>query len=319
MRPIRFLLFSFILALSSFVGASAAAAQTALPPSLQGESFVGTTVTGSVNCPSGGVGDVTTSSIHAEGLAVGPYSGTFTEDVKVTVEQVGVGFHQELIDIVATFTIRDLTGAVVVTGTKKLVRPRLLSGSICVSFLPFLEQIHAFGALTYEATIRSGGRVYRDTGDAFIRSTYTATSSAGSSFTENFTLSRGVLPLDTTGKATGGGQLGDLFSPEHVSFGFEVKQPELGKLQGRCLVNDSAANTRVKCLNVANYFQVGNTATWDGQAEVNGVVEDYQMTVQDNGEPNQAIDTFSIKTDTYEAAGNVQHGNVQLHKQELLP
>lgn len=52
-------------------------------------------------------------------------------------------------------------------------------------------------------------------------------------------------------------------------------------------------------------------------AEVNGVEEDYRITVQDNGEPNQGLDTFSITTESYEAAGNVEHGNVQLHKQEL--
>lgn len=45
--------------------------------------------------------------------------------------------------------------------------------------------------------------------------------------------------------------------------------------------------------------------------------EHYRITVQDNGEPNQGIDTFAIKTDSYEAAGNVAHGNVQLHKQDL--
>jgi hypothetical protein len=71
---------------------------------------------------------------------------------------------------------------------------------------------------------------------------------------------------------------------------------------------------------VTDYQQVGNTATWEGEAEVNGVREDYRITVTDNGEPNQGIDTFSITTDSgYEAAGNVERGNVQLHKQELVP
>jgi hypothetical protein len=83
-------------------------------------------------------------------------------------------------------------------------------------------------------------------------------------------------------------------------------------------VNDADATTRVKCLTVTSYQQVANTATWEGTAEVNGVREPYRITVQDNGEPNQGIDIFSIRTATYEAGGNVQHGNVQLHKQKLL-
>ena len=54
--------------------------------------------------------------------------------------------------------------------------------------------------------------------------------------------------------------------------------------------NDSETNSRVKCLTVTNYQQIGNTATWEGTAEVNGVREHYRITVQDNGEPNQGID-----------------------------
>ena len=44
---------------------------------------------------------------------------------------------------------------------------------------------------------------------------------------------------------------------------------------------------------------------------MNGNVESYRITVQDNGEPNQGLDTFAIKTDSYERAGSVERGNVQ--------
>jgi len=50
-----------------------------------------------------------------------------------------------------------------------------------------------------------------------------------------------------------------------------------------------------------------------------GFFQEYFSLSTGVGEPNQGIDTLSIKTDSYEAAGNVQHGNVQLHKQELVP
>ncbi len=194
------------------------------------------------------------------------------------------------------------------------------------SGFPFVDEEFAVADLDYEATIRTATGAFRDEGRADARVIrLCAGLSPGScsqlqieAFSEFFFLSTGVLPLDTTGKATGGGQLGDILAPDHVSFGFEVKKTDdPDHLQGRCLVNDSAANTRVKCLTVTDYQQFGNTATWEGTAVVNGVEEDYRITVQDNGEPNQGIDTFSIVTDSYEAAGNVQHGNVQLHKQQL--
>jgi hypothetical protein len=105
---------------------------------------------------------------------------------------------------------------------------------------------------------------------------------------------------------------------EGVTFGFNVRKDENEtRLKGTCSVLDHATGTHVKCLTVTSYQQVGNTATWEGTADVNGVREDYRITVQDNGEPNQGIDMFSIVTDSYEAVGNVTHGNVQLHKQQL--
>jgi hypothetical protein len=51
-------------------------------------------------------------------------------------------------------------------------------------------------------------------------------------------------------------------------------------------------------------------------ATSSSVREHYRITVQDNGEPNQGLDTFAIDTESYDAAGPVQHGNVQLHKQQ---
>jgi hypothetical protein len=83
-------------------------------------------------------------------------------------------------------------------------------------------------------------------------------------------------------------------------------------------VLDHATGTHVKCLNVTDYQQIGNTASWEGTAKVNGVVEDYAITVQDKGEPNQGVDMFRIETETYDVPlSPVTHGNVQLDKQEL--
>lgn len=185
---------------------------------------------------------------------------------------------------------------------------------------------HANAILDYEATIRPAtGGTFSDEGSAealvqSVRCTGTSCSYASSdSFTENFLRSTGVLPVDTSGKATGGGQVMAGANPlESVTFGFQVRKSEDGdQLNGTCNVVDHGTGTHVKCRTVTDYQQIGNTATWEGTAEVNGVEESYRITVQDNGEPNSGLDTFSIATETYSAAGNVQHGNVQVHEEEV--
>jgi hypothetical protein len=317
-----------------------------LPPSLQGEVLQATSfrvsdeIAISANCTMT-PGDTVTVTYDAEGIAFGPYPGTFTERGTATfLLTTPVGSLQVVGTVtswVADFTIDSVVGQV--TGTKTLdpagVSPNI---GVCqeysfqasptqVDLRHFVQVMAAFVPLSYEATILSAGARYADQGaaSASIREQCVGLTFASCEidhhelFNEQFLLSTGVLPLDTTGKATGGGQIGDNgLLGRVVSFGFEVKQPELGRLQGRCLVNDPAANARVKCLTVTSYQQVANTATWEGTAEVNGVREPYRITVQDNGEPNQGIDVFSITTATYQAAGNVQYGNVQLHKQKLL-
>jgi hypothetical protein len=118
----------------------------------------------------------------------------------------------------------------------------------------------------------------------------------------------------------GGRQIVSPSNPlERVTVGFNVrKSQDETSSRGTCNVLDHATGTHVKCLNVTDYQQIGNTASWEGTAEVNGVVEDYAITVQDNGEPNQGVDMFRIDTETYDVPlSPVTHGNVQLHKQEL--
>ncbi len=177
--------------------------------------------------------------------------------------------------------------------------------------------------LAYEATIRTATGTFADRGEseAFVSANRSGTTPEARVFSEVFTRSTGVLPLDTSGKATGGGRVLTGSDPfERVTVGFNVRKSEdESRLHGHCNVYDHVSGTHVKCLTVTDYMQIGNSATWEGTAEVNGVDERYTITVMDNGEPNQGIDTFAIKTESYEAAGNVEHGNVQLHKQALGP
>lgn len=333
LRSIRFSLVTLVLALSAFLGASAAAAQT-LPPSLQGEQFYAfessLSTTGSVDVSgecTPTAGETFTLTYQAEGVASGPYPGTFRESGTVTAtltqESVpGVGFGV-VATWTATFSIDSPVGDV--TGTKTLVTREFPGASGCLRAPTVWDIESAFAHLSYEARIRpASGGTFRDEGDAFGEvSSVRCPSLSGcveqEYFSEYFWHSTGILPVDTSGKATGGGQILSGSNPlERVTFGFNVRKDENAtRLKGTCNVLDHATKTHVKCLTVTDYQQIGNTATWEGTAEVNGDREHYRITVQDNGEPNQGIDTFSIKTETYEAAGNVQHGNVQLHKQQL--
>ena len=306
MRPLHRLLVTLVAALASAAAlALAAAPASAQTPSLEGESLVSPEPDIVAHCDPLGTSTIT---FRAEGLALGPYSGTFVEEGTATMTGIGGG---ALLSFESTFTIHALTGEVV-TGRKTLLAPGFGQCSAI--------QALAFPILSYEATITTASGSFRDTGEAsaFVNGSGCLPDCAVDAFLENFTSSDGVLPVFTSGKATGGGQLLDATTQRRVTFGFEVKSTEdPNRLQGRCLVFDRASDTRVKCLDVRNYEEVGNTARWEGTAEVNGDREDYRISVQDNGEPNQGLDTFSIVTETYEAAGNVTHGNVQVHKHQV--
>ena len=329
--------------------AAPAQAQTTLPASLQGEHLFAYEYSRNPQINQGSAdvtttctpaeGETMTVAFRAEGIATGPYPGTFRESGTATatslapvLSSTGVYAYATVIEWKSTFTIDSPAGKV--TGTKTLSRA-FPYGAYCVrDVLNYtgtgavdLDYSYLGAYVHYEATIKPAtGGTFRDQGEATAQ-TYEECASINAPcdfgrvdyFSEYFHLSTGVLPVDTHGKATGGGQILSGSDPlERVSFGFNVrKSQDDTRLQGTCNVLDHASGTHVKCLTVTDYQQVGNTASWEGTAEVNGEREHYRITVQDNGEPNQGLDTFSIVTDNYEAAGNVENGNVQLHKQEL--
>jgi hypothetical protein len=328
---------------TAFLFAAPAQAQ-ALPPSLQGENFFAFegpfSMAGEIEIDadcSATAGQTFTIAYTASGIAVGPYPGPYTESGTITVLLTAtpfLGFASGIVtEWTARFTINSLAGRV--TGDKDLSEAFVASSALCLERFPLgfgasTNVENARATLHYEATIRTATGTFVDQGEASA-STQQICFGPGTGegceindeeiFSEHFFLSTGVLPIDTSGKATGGGQVGSRSDPfDGVTFGFNVRKDENEtRLKGNCNVLDHATGTHVKCLTVTDYQQIGNTATWEGMAEVNGVEEHYRITVQDNGEPNRGVDMFSIVTDSYEAAGNVPHGNVQLHKQALAP
>jgi hypothetical protein len=311
---------AMLVALVAALFIAAPAQGQAVPQSLEGEMFYADNFEGAdngaatVNPNCGGpVGGTFTISYTASGEATGPYPGMFTEMGTITGELLLGGFGR-IETWNASFTIDSPEGQVEGEKTFIPVTPPVYIAR-CQPFLPTGNTAGAAAELAYRATIKTAAGTFADQGQAFAN-VLELNSDAGpfDQFSETFDLSTGVLP--TTGKATGGGQVISGSNPQdRVTFGFNVRKTADGsRLQGNCNVLDHATDTHIKCLTVTDYVQTGNTATWEGTASVNGVQRPYRITVQDNGEPNRGADTFSIVAGTYQASGNVQNGNIKIHK-----
>ena len=125
----------------------------------------------------------------------------------------------------------------------------------------------------------------------------------------------GCSPSSTPGQVTGGAHVLNPSDGEEVAFGFNAKSDSKG-LKGNCTVVDKAParNVKIKCLTVDSLVQSGNSATFFGQADMNGVTTTYRIDVTDNGEPGRNRDTFTIQTGTgYSAGGLLDNGNIQVH------
>jgi hypothetical protein len=288
------------------------------------------------------VGGTFSVSYTASGTAAGPYPGTFLETGTVlgevrTVDALGIFAQGVLTSWQAQFVIDSPVGEV--TGTKRLADST--PGFTCFDGgfrgLPYDEETAAAGArVSYDAVLRTGASTFRDSGTATSEvAGVNCTNEAGSGIdycadlevehlAEDFFLSDGVVPVQpgtplpstppssVHGKATGGGRvLSTTAQHDMVTVGFNVRSSQ-DRLQGSCNVVDLRADVHVRCLTVDSYAQVGTTAVWTGTAQVDGIVERYRITVQDDGEPNRT-DTFRIHTGSYDVGGLVVDGNVQVH------
>jgi hypothetical protein len=182
------------------IAALAAAPAAAQPPTLTGEvlqqhiAFAGAT-TG--NCSTDPATGVTTYSFNFAGPAAGPYPGTFTEQIQVSIgPPSGVlpldpfpdGFPPgaanpsqflaagQLLSFDATFTIDSPIGAVIGTKTLSAVVPAdATHAGVCAEFVNApspaglvtgsYKDVRAFN-LTYEATITSAEGSFNDEGSS---------------------------------------------------------------------------------------------------------------------------------------------------------
>jgi hypothetical protein len=188
MTPLARILIStmLVLAVGALVAGTAAATDEADPSpvttTLQGENlvapFTGLTVTS--NCNQVGNSTVT---YHAEGLASGPYPGTFVADGTITIGPQSAPARPPTIDSEGTFmgpiltlteTFTISSGATTITGSKQLTAP--ITGeqerATCQN-LTFFGGVLGTGriveveaATTYQATINEPAGTFTDSGRA---------------------------------------------------------------------------------------------------------------------------------------------------------
>lgn len=287
------------------LGVSAAQAVSPAPKSLTGETFLASglplrglsQVTGTCN-PLG----ESSFSFHAEGEAIGPYTGTFVENGTFTIAPIATPM---LSTFDATFTITSPAGTV--TGTKTLA-PDLgpVNVAVCGPFTQFVPNDP--NSIDFQATTRYSASVpgASDSGQAVVH--YQDLQVRDVPDTNTFAFSENLVSTGFQNgpvqKATGGGRV----APD-VSFGF-VAISDGSK--GECSVVDHTTGTRVKCLDVTTYSQAGNVATFSGHATVNGSATTYTIQVEDGGEPGAGVDSFAIEAGSYAAGGPLTEGNAQV-------
>ena len=135
-----------------------------------------------------------------------------------------------------------------------------------------------------------------------------------------------IVPRNTPGKATGGGQIDGEELAEltilrgtaaggRANFGFNA-QYEAGQVAptGHLTFIDHGSGKKVKSTSIDSFAVADNRATFTGRATVNGTPgRMFSVEVADLGEPGDA-DTFRIVLDDgYGAFGVLVHGNIQVH------
>jgi hypothetical protein len=100
-----------------------------------------------------------------------------------------------------------------------------------------------------------------------------------------------------------------------ANFGLTAKVSADGTPSGHLTYDDHAHDRTVQSTAITSVVVNGTCATVRGTAKVNGSgAFGFEVTVCDNGEPGQGVDTFSIDmSDGYNNADILGGGNVQLH------
>ncbi len=113
---------------------------------------------------------------------------------------------------------------------------------------------------------------------------------------------------------TGGGYI--IVNNAHGNFGFVAGfKPGQSTVSGQLNYMDHGTGMHVKSIDITSYSGSGNTRTFSGDAQINGVSGyTFTVTATDNGNPSAGNDMFSIHlSNGYSASGVLAGGNIKLH------
>ncbi len=197
-------------ALVTALGPAPALAQVP-PPTLTGETFLGTPVLTNVTCDPAGTSTATFTVTN--GTASGPYPGTFSATGTVTfgaTVAVGAGY-QPVTGLTETFTITSAAGNV--SGSKKFTAA---TGTRSHCNMPGDLTTRSFSA-TYDALIEGTPQRYTDQGDSLVSiDDKTSMPNGVATFYESFTSSLlATVPEVVPGPPSGCDQEGDMMGPYH--------------------------------------------------------------------------------------------------------
>ena len=115
-----------------------------------------------------------------------------------------------------------------------------------------------------------------------------------------------------SGKVTGGGEINETPSG-FGNFGFNV-QSQTGGAKGQLEYQNHASNVNVHSVAITSFCVTGNSATFSGTCTKNGAPCTFSVSIQDNGEPGNGVDKFTITVDGGSPeGGTITKGNIQVH------
>ncbi len=295
---------SLLLALAMALLLASSREVRAQTPTLEGEILQNSPTHQSIVTCDPNAGQIT---FEVRGIAVGPYRGEFLETGTLSFDpRTGqiTGGHIDF--VIFTAIQKTVVGKKSPTGgtVQCTVDPRvgITVFSVAVPGLAYtadllVEMMSDEG----QATLDFSGSSDSSTKPPTVRM----------QFTEIFHSSN--LVRSTPGKVTGGGTIVPPESKIGITFGFNAQNTDQG-MKGAGTIIDHNAGIKLKILDVQTFVVSGTHATFTGRAEVNGVEENYQLDVDDLGEPGAGLDTFKIVTGSYGGGGTLTGGNIQIHK-----
>jgi hypothetical protein len=223
------------------------------------------------------------------GTSATPTTGAFPGDGCVTTTPQNCKIIKYPNEKVETGTINALTGIITIT------TPLADIGSPITGDELFSVTALTFGWVTHEPILQDADATRSFD---YILSTTTTPSNC---------------PIGTSCKLTGGGYIFTDSQQDHGSFSIEITVDQSGRITGKIAYQDHATGLDFRTALITSVFFVGTTATIQGTGTANGTATNFQITVQDIGDPGSGPDTFSIQITGYSKSGVVQGGSIEIH------